>query len=1021
MTYLIYWRSVFLDAGLGWGFKGYASPFMAGIDPSIDGLCSCMGGVVYMAGRGAGPSLLSILSTIFVSMGVLLPFIAIDSPIRISAEGSGWSVVSEGVSISKYRFTLRSVANAIRLVLYMDSVGDINSDSIKIMVEGATLSIHDSETEYRYAIVGYTKIGYESDGRGTTRGLHVVYYIFPNATYIQFVTLELDSDHGYPRLYIEKSWIEPLNITAFYWSLKDERYSYGTYYTGDVNPYNSELKVAAVSHGVATGVYKSSSGVAYYYGRAFRPDMVGPVDMYIDVGYMGGFNIAPKSTYGTGRYTIKLDIGVEQSSEVSKAVSDPEYQTLFYEKGGGGIVELATGFAADRVEDILLDLITDYGIELVKSPVGRAMLRFLPYVPDIIEWIEMAMSLSYDRIINGTERVVFKNMYIEHGSGDYIYIWTHFIGLTDSTGLSTNIINFCGNPPWENLLDKYFGAGVWKLEYGGIYVGGIALDYYSVPEVISELPHGERYPATVNISIEFSRPIDRGSLPPYTNSIIVYLNWAEVPFFEYFRYRLSPDNTTLFIYPSYHLEYGSSYNIILTRGIRGINSSNIVRSYELWFTTEYRKQTEPEVYYVLPTAGPYEIQGVLFKAYLYSNVSIDWKRATVSGVPFYIDGIEVLASYVGEATFYTNDIYIDYYDGGSGRLYRANGTLWFTPLAARDGGFPPKRGVAVFRVGDPANMVYRQPARLVISQLQKFGNLRVGESLKSAGIVEGAVFDLEPMPIANYEIISTEKAGEGILVSESEPGLNNTKVTLYMVTADNIKKHGLDKAVEGYRPMYSISLGGAAPLPIDIFVFTIANVSYMRAWRLVPLGYISSVEQQKIYTYTIRLPTTEPMEITVVSNTTVREIDSSGLPYEIRLAIEGVPGRTGYIILTLPKQLGLVVKSATIDGKLVEFREVNETAFSDAIRFRLTYSCIQKSSTLTVHLSTKETVTQTPTHTYTSPTLATTSITAIQTTTVAQQQGYPISISIPVVAISIAVIAIAAIAIVKSRIFVRGV
>ncbi|MEM4787941.1 MAG: hypothetical protein QXV28_08185, partial [Ignisphaera sp.] len=73
----------------------------------------------------------------------------------------------------------------------------------------------------------------------------------------------------------------------------------------------------------------------------------------------------------------------------------------------------------------------------------------------------------------------------------------------------------------------------------------------------------------------------------------------------------------------------------------------------------YRKQTEPEVYYVLPTAGPYEIQGVLFKAYLYSNVSIDWKRATVSGVPFYIDGIEVLASYVGEATFYTNDIYID--------------------------------------------------------------------------------------------------------------------------------------------------------------------------------------------------------------------------------------------------------------------------------------------------------------------------------------------------------------------------
>lgn len=863
-----------------------------------------------MAGCGARPSLLSILATILTAMGVLLPFIAIDDSFRVSAEDSGWSVVSEGVSSSRYRLTLRSVANTIRLVLYMDSVGDINSDSIKIVVEGATLSIHDSETEYRYTIVGYTKIGYEGDGKGTTRGLHVVYYIFPNATYIQFVTLELYSDHGYPRLYTEKSFIEPLNITAFYWSLKDERYSYGTHHSDDVNPYNGELKVAAVSHGMATGIYKTSSGVAYYYGRAFRPDMIGPVDMYIDVGYMGGFNIAPKSTYGAGRYTIKLDVGVEQSSEVDRVRSDPDYQTLFYEKGGGGIVELAAGIAADRVEDILLDLIADYGIDLIKSPVGKAMLRFLPYVSDIIEWIEMVASLSYDKIINGTERVIFKNTYIKSSSGDYIYIWTHFIGLTNSTGLSTNVVNFCGNPPWENFLDKYFEAGVWKLKYGGIYVGGIALDYYNVPEVISELPHGERYPATVNISIKFSRPIDRGSLPPHTNSITVYLNWAEVPFFEYFRYRLSPDNTTLFIYPSYHLEYGSSYHIVLTRGIRGINSSNIARSYELWFTTEYRRQTEPEVYYVLPTAGPYEIRGVLFKAYLYSNASIDWGRATVSGVPFHIDGVEVLTNYVGEATFYTNDIYMDYYDGGSGRLYGANGTLWFTPLTARDGGFPPKRGIAVFIVGEPANIVHPQPARLVISQLQRFGNPKVGESLKSAGIVEGAVFYLEPMPIANYEIISTAKLGEGVMLSESEPALNGTRFALYLVAADDIKKYGLDRMVEGYRPLYTVSLGGPAPLAADIFVFIIANVSYMRAWRLAPLSYTRE---------------------TVTQTTTTR-------------------------------------------------------------------------------ISTSIT---------TSMTASQTSTTAIQTTTEAQQPSYPISI--PVLAISIAVIATVAVAIVKSRIFVRGV
>ncbi|MEM4745025.1 MAG: Ig-like domain-containing protein [Ignisphaera sp.] len=919
-------------------------------------------------------SLLSILISILVSMNLLSSSIAsltvTEGSLIISSGNSvGWRVVAEGSSVSRYEFALSCVANALRLILYMDSGGDINKDGIKMVIEGATIAIpQDSVIEYRSSVIGYTRIGYEGDGKGTAKGLHVIYYIFPNTTYIQLIKLELYSEHGYPRLYTDKSLIEPVNITMFYWSLKDEKYSYGTYYVDNVNQYNGELKVATVSHGVPTEIYKDSSGVSYYYGRAFKPDMFGAVDIYVDIGYMGGYNTAPEGTYGLGKYTIKLDVGIEQSSRVDSVVSDLDYETLFYEEGGGGILELVAGVAADRVEDMLFDLVTDYGINFVASPIGRAILRYLPYVSDIIEWIEMVASLTYDKIINGSKRVVFANSYIKPSSEDLIYIWTHFIGLSKSMGLSTTIINFCGNPPWENFLDRYFGLGVWRLNYGGIYVGGIVLDYFNVPEVVSELPHGAVYPATVNISIKFSKPIDRGSLPPYINSITVYLNSAEVPFFEYFRYSLSSDNTTLFIYPSYHLEYGSNYLLILTRRIRGSDGSNIARSYEIEFNTEHRRQMKPEVYYVLPTVvKQYEMKGVLFNAYLYSNVSIDWGRATVSNVMFNIDGIEVKGSYVGEATFYTNDIWIDYYDGGFGRLYIANGSLWFTPLMAKDGGFPPKRGVYVFKIGEQANIIHSQPARLVVSRIKGFGNPKVSESLKNIGIVEGAVFDLEPMPIANYEIMSIDRLGEGIILSEDEPELNNTKIVLYIVTADDVVRHGLDKLIDGYKPMYSISLGGMSPLPIDIFVFIIANVTYMRAWRLAPLGYTSYIEHQKMYTYTIKFPSAEPMEIMLIANETIKSIDSSSLPNKIKLVAEGTTDQSGCIIFVIPKKLGLTIRSAVISGGAIgaiEPREVNETPFNESVGIRLTYKHMQRDSIITVYLSSRETAIQTSGDTY---------------------------------------------------------
>ncbi|MEM4486742.1 MAG: hypothetical protein QW116_05890, partial [Zestosphaera sp.] len=69
---------------------------------------------------------------------LILTFLSLTSSIivafcRTSAYGraggsSAWETSFEGVSSSRYSFHVGEVANAVKLVLYMDSSGDVNSD-----------------------------------------------------------------------------------------------------------------------------------------------------------------------------------------------------------------------------------------------------------------------------------------------------------------------------------------------------------------------------------------------------------------------------------------------------------------------------------------------------------------------------------------------------------------------------------------------------------------------------------------------------------------------------------------------------------------------------------------------------------------------------------------------------------------------------------------------------------------------------------------------------------------------------
>jgi hypothetical protein len=263
----------------------------------------------------------------------------------------------------------------------------------------------------------------------------------------------------------------------------------------------------------------------------------------------------------------------------------------------------------------------------------------------------------------------------------------------------------------------------------------------------------------------------------------------------------------------------------------GADGTGLVKSYDLWFVTEKREQKEPVVHYVIPTStslpNHLHYEGSVFRAQLCESIPVDL--------------VKMQQFYVGEASFYTNDVSIDYYDGGSGRLYMVNNSLWFIPLLARDWGFPPKRGTLIFRLSSEERIVQQIPAQLIISWI-RVGNPTAEKSLRDVGITEGALLNLEPVPVMEYSIPGY-KIGEGVLTSSREPWVNGTKLAMYLV--DNITRstHNLGALLGDYKPIYTIWLSESRSLSADIMVYIIANATYMRAWRAVPPGYITASEE----------------------------------------------------------------------------------------------------------------------------------------------------------------------------------
>ena len=450
---------------------------------------------------------------------------------------------------------------------------------------------------------------------------------------------------------------------------------------------------------------------------------------------------------------------------------------------------------------------------------------------------------------------------------------------------------------------------------------------------------------------------------------MVYMNGVEVPFYEYFRISLSSDGKTLTIYPNYHLDYESVYRIVLTDRIRGADGTSLVKSYDLWFITEKKEQKEPVIYYVMPTAtslpNHLHYEGKIFSVQLYKNISVDFMR--------------VQQFYVGEATFYTNDIDIDYYDGGSGRLYMVNKSLWFIPLTARDSGFPPKRGSLIFKLGDVEKIIHRLPAQFIVSWV-KVGNPNIEKSLRDAGIIEGALLDLEPVPVINYATIAgnIQRIGEGILISNEELCINGTKLSMYAVTNVDRGVHNLDTLLEDYKPIYTVYVDGSTYWNVDIFVYVIANASYMRAWRIVPLGYISA-EEGKTYTNIVEFTVYgKPYQITVVSNSSIIEIKKEDMPNKLEIVIDKSKGK-GYMLIAIPRELGLELETVAIDGIEIKAESIPQEMYRDSIGIKIIYNHTQAARDIAIYFKTAK-ETSTP-YTETTKTNITTPYTTVPLTT----------------------------------------
>ncbi len=855
---------------------------------------------------------------VFIFILVLLSIIF---PINVSfynlrASGfddvSFWRIYYEGADESEYRFYFGKNVSGLEISLYIScSPKDVNSDWIRFTFIGENLTVSTPSGTFEVEpIVGVARVGYENDGKPSVgRGKHLIYYVLPQKLFVSYVNVTLYSRAGFPKLNLTLSSIREWDPKVHYVPIVVWKQGWVAY---DIT-YNGRGRVAVLSSGANVPIgCPSESGIVYVFGKGFKPPRLsGRPDVYVDFSYLGGFNAAPESFAGKGNYRAKIDVGVGAGSTLNEACFSGLNHTLYLNQKytTGTVIPLIAQDSAKGAIDIFLEV----GKEVLESPLAKKVLNFLGYVSFAYDIIQLSLSLGFDEIVTDAKMLVWDS--VEVDSSKEFYAYFNIICQTKSAGLTGTIANFYGESPWGRpLLEGLFGARIFELPSGGMFVGGILLHYYT-PIVEDVRPLGENLPVDTRITLKFSKPIDRESIVKRTDTIVATANSIPIDFFDFFHFRGSGDDLTVLVMsPNYHLDHGTKYVINFTSHILDVYGFEL-EPFTISFSTEPGPPAPKNIYYNVSLAvstGFYEFGG---------RMRGDIYKATISKDPVQFDFKNVVA----DALFRTNDPLFDYWNEGSGFIFKVGEKIYLKLSTAKDGGVPPRSKV-IFELVEKIEMKADVWAKAKVMEV-KVGNPALANPLsEQAGLKSDAVFNLEPIIVKEYSAIG-ERIGSVTFYHSEIMSLNGKTLPLYAIIRDNVIGIIPDKP----NPVFTLNVG-PSKVPIDFVVYYI-GADFVGAWRLNP----EHIEpKQNTYNFFVNFKGSK-LELFLFTNSTVTDFSYNETVQAISFKVNGKDGTYGYVNMMLPKDFGEVKPKVLFDKKEINYL-MEKTDLGNRIYFTYKHS-----------------------------------------------------------------------------------
>ncbi|MCS7114086.1 MAG: right-handed parallel beta-helix repeat-containing protein [Candidatus Bathyarchaeota archaeon] len=392
-----------------------------------------------------------------------------------TVKGDPWQVYYESEDESAYRFSLNKEVSGVEVWLYVSTVDvdqrAFDNDWIELTFVGKPTLVATSSGQFVVEpIIGLARIGYKGDGEKSAGGLHAVYYVLPKNSFVSYVNVTLHAMRSKPRLNLPRSYLRE-------WRPIMDVVQLETWHKG-WRQCNVTLdcmgRASIISFGAPVGDQPMSSGLNWYFGRRIKPPRLAwKPDIYVEVGYVGGINIAPESFAGTGNYRCKINVGVGCGRTLNEGVANGLQETIYMASRGSGS-QLIIDEAASGYIDIGLDILQ----RISDSPAAKAAFESLGYASFVLDLINIILTLGFDETVAGSRILAFKDLPI----GEDFFAYFNFYAETASAGLSGGIVNFWGKCPFGQSVFDNLGFSVVSLPNGGMQIGGILFDYH-IPDL----------------------------------------------------------------------------------------------------------------------------------------------------------------------------------------------------------------------------------------------------------------------------------------------------------------------------------------------------------------------------------------------------------------------------------------------------------------------------------------------------------------------------------------------------------